>query len=176
MPLTKIRFSKQSFSSLHKGTQEFVRQIKREKNNLHTCQYHTRHYPSHSNIKCVFLFWNSRKEPLHPQRGMQTLFLLKPKSRDEGMILWGTVGGKETYGEGWTLLHKHFKRKELQEVPRGQSHSFPILAPFRTAHCSPASHCKQHRRGLWGPNRQMHVGPNQQVSQPTQFLPLERTN
>lgn len=123
-----------------------------------------------------FYFGTAGKEPLHPQRGMQTLFLLKPNSRDEGMILLGTVGGKETYGEGWTLLHKHFKRKELQEVPRGQSHSFPILAPFRTAHCSPASHCKQHRCGHWGPNRQVHVGPNQQVSQSTQFLPLERTD
>lgn len=52
--------------------------------------------------------------------------------------------------------HKHFRRKELQEVPRGQSHSFPILAPFRTAHCSPASHCKQHNVWSWHMHKSRH--------------------
>lgn len=36
--------------------------------------------------------------------------------------------------------HKHFSRKKLQKAPRGQSHIFPIRAPFLTAHCSPTSH------------------------------------
>lgn len=41
--------------------------------------------------------------------------------------------------------HRHLRRKELHQVPRGQSQSFPIRAPFLTAHCSPASHCGQRR-------------------------------
>lgn len=41
------------------------------------------------------------------------------------------------------LAYRHLRRKELHEVPRGQSQSFPIRAPFLTAHCSPASHCGQ---------------------------------
>lgn len=65
------------------------------------------------------------------------------------MKVWssGESRGMGMYGGEWTPLHKHFSRKELQEVPRGQSHSFPILAPFLTAHCSPASHCKQ--QNMW---------------------------
>lgn len=39
--------------------------------------------------------------------------------------------------------YRHLRRKELHEVPRGQSQSFPMRAPFLTAHCSPASHCGQ---------------------------------
>lgn len=65
------------------------------------------------------------------------------------MKVWssGESRGMGMYGGEWTPFHKHFSRKELQEVPRGQSHSFPILAPFLTAHCSPASHCKQ--QNMW---------------------------
>lgn len=39
--------------------------------------------------------------------------------------------------------YRHLRRKELHDVPRGQSQSFPMRAPFLTAHCSPASHCGQ---------------------------------
>lgn len=80
---------------------------------------------------------------------MQTL-LLKANSRDESVVLSGKVGAVGIYGPGW-VPHKHFKRKELHVVPRGQSHSFPILAPFRTAHRSPAWHWKQDN--VWSSHR-----------------------
>lgn len=96
------------------------------------------------------LFWNSR-ERAHPLSEGKANFIVAKAAPG---IKERSFRGKRKYGSRrWRLssLHKHFKRKELQEVPRGQSHSFPILAPFRTAHCSPASHCQQHKDGYWGP-------------------------
>lgn len=109
---------------------------------MHTCEHHTGHYPSQSNIYCVLLFENSRKRAPSPSE-RNANFVAKAQLQGWGV---GTAGG------GWPP-HKHFRRKELQEVPRGQSHSFPILAPFRTAHCSPASHCKQHNAWSSGMRR-----------------------
>lgn len=39
-----------------------------------------------------FYFETAEKEPIHPRRGMQTLLLLKPGSRDKGVLLWGKEG------------------------------------------------------------------------------------
>lgn len=36
---------------------------------------------------------------------------------------------------------EHLRMNKLQAVPRGQLQSFPMRAPFRTAHGSPGSHC-----------------------------------
>lgn len=165
MPHTKIQFSKQISSSLPKDTQEFIRQIKQGKNTLHTYQ------PQHnitlhtvtSNVFFLFLK-QQRKSPFTLRGKCKLYLLLKPNSTmNVWPSQWSTGNGE--YAGGWKPPHKHFKRKELQEVPRGQSHSFPILAPFRTAHCSPASHCKQH--SVWSLESQeaMHVGLN--ISPPT---------
>lgn len=69
MPHMKIQCSKQSCPTWHNDTQELVRHIKQEKNTLHTCEHHTWHYPSQSNIYCVLLFENSRKRAPSPSEG-----------------------------------------------------------------------------------------------------------
>ena len=90
-----------------------------------------------------FIWEQQDKSPFNSHRETQTL-LLKPNSRDESVVLSREAEAVGIYGGGWKP-HKHFKRKELQVVPRGQSQSFPIRAPFRTAHRSPAWHCEQHK-------------------------------
>jgi len=58
--------------------------------------------------------------------------------------LWLETSNSMGTIRGWVwqdeMFHKHLRMEKLQLVPPGQLHSFPKREPFRTAHCSPASH------------------------------------
>ena len=60
-----------------------------------------------------------------------------------------SITEKDKMGWWHEIGHKHkvnYKqrcRKELHVLGKEQSHSFPILEPFLSAHCSPGSHCQK---------------------------------
>lgn len=98
----------------------------------------------------------------------------------------GRAGGRTLHRAG-AAAHRHLRRKELHEVPRGQSQSFPMRAPFLTAHCSPASHCGGRRalRGLPGTApirpvptlfaRSHPAPPDPSLSRPARSRPVARS-